>query len=165
MTTYYGKYRGTVVNNVDPMHIGRLMVTVPDIAQPLGWAMPCLPVTDQAGTWLIPSPGTGVWVEFEQGDLDYPIWSGCWYGSAAEMPPLVLQAPPASSPIVLQTEGHTTVMLSDAPGPSGGILLQTATGARISISDHGITLSNGKGATITLDGPAVTLNEGALVVT
>ncbi len=166
MTTYYGKYRGTVVDNVDPMLMGRLQVSVPALGVPSAWAMPCFPVTgDQAGAWMIPSPGTGVWVEFERGEVDNPIWSGCWYGSAAEVPPLVREASPATPPIVLQTRGQTTVMLSDAPGPTGGILLQTATGGRISITDDGITLSNGKGATITLVGSTVTLNEGALVVT
>lgn len=166
MTTYYGKYRGTVVSNLDPMLIGRLQVSVPAVG-PLGvWALPCFPFTgDQAGAWMLPSPDTGVWVEFEQGAVDHPIWSGCWYGSAAEVPPLVREASPATPPIVLQTGGQTTVMLSDAPGPTGGILLQTPAGGRISIADDGITLSNGKGATITLEGPTVTLNEGALVVT
>jgi hypothetical protein len=166
MTTYYGKYRGSVVDNNDPMVMGRLQVSVPALGLANAWALPCFPFTgDQAGAWMIPSPATGVWVEFEQGDIDYPIWSGCWYGSAAEVPPLVREASPGAPPIVLQTGGQTTVMLSDAPGPTGGILLQTPTGGRISISDDGIILSNGKGATITLVGPTVTLNEGALVVT
>ena len=166
MTTYYGKYRGTVVENVDPMLMGRLQVSVPALGLPGAWAMPCFPVAgDRAGAWMIPGPGTGVWVEFERGEVNNPIWSGCWYESAAEIPPLVREALPSIPPIVLQTSGQTTVMLSDAPGPTGGILLQTATGGRISITDDGITLSNGKGATITLVGPTVTLNEGALVVT
>ena len=167
MTTYYGKYRGTVVDNLDPLQLGRLMVAVPDVPLPPSvWAMPCFPVAgDQSGAWMIPSPGTGVWVEFEQGDTDSPVWSGCWYGPAAEVPALVRAAPPATPPIVLQTPGGTTVMLSDVPGPTGGIRLTTAAGALISVCDAGITLSNGKGATITLVGPTVTLNEGALAVT
>ncbi len=102
---------------------------------------------------------------FEQGDADHPIWSGCWYGSAAEVPTLVQAAPPVTPPIVLQTQGQATFMLSDVPGPTGGILLKTATGALISINETGITLSNGKGATITMVGPTVTINGGALVVT
>jgi Type VI secretion system/phage-baseplate injector OB domain len=166
MTTYYGKYRGSVVDNVDPLLMGRVLVTVPALDLPGAWAMPCFPLSgNQAGAWLIPSPGTGVWVEFEQGEVDSPIWSGCWYGSAAEVPPQVREAPPATPPIVLQTQGQATVMLSDAPGPAGGILLQTAGGGRISITDDGITLSNGRGATLTLVGSTVTLNDGALVVT
>ena len=166
MTTYFGKYRGTVVSNIDPMLMGRLLVGVPDLGLAGAWAMPCFPVAgDQAGAWMIPEPSTGVWVEFEQGDVDRPIWSGCWYGSAVEVPPLAREASPTAPPIVLATPGQTTLMLSDAPGPAGGILLQTAMGARISITDDGITLSNGKGATITLVGPTVTVNQGALVVT
>lgn len=165
---YYGKYRGTVVNNVDPLQRGRLLVQVPDVLAlvPSSWAMPCLPFTGkQMGMWAIPQVGTGVWVEFEQGDPDYPIWSGCWYGNPGEVPSLALAAPPASPNFVVQTQGQNTILLSDVPGPSGGILLKTGSGAQISISDVGITLSNGKGAVITLSGRSVTVNGGALVVT
>ena len=37
---YYGKYRGTVVNNIDPMMRGRLLVTVADVGglTPSSWA-------------------------------------------------------------------------------------------------------------------------------
>jgi len=58
-----------------------------------------------------------------------------------------------------------TLQLSDLPGPSGGILLKTATGAMIMVNDVGITISNGKGATIVMSGPSVTINSGALVIT
>lgn len=164
---FYGKFRGTVLNNIDPMQMGRVMVQVPDVASllPSSWAMPCFPLSGkQMGIWAIPQIGAGVWVEFEQGNPDYPIWSGCWFGSAAEVPALALTAPPPLSDIVLQTALQNTFMLSDLPGPTGGILLKTTTGALISINDIGITISNGKGATIVMTGPSVTINAGALVV-
>jgi uncharacterized protein involved in type VI secretion and phage assembly len=164
---YFGKFRGMVINNVDPMQMGRLMVQVPDISGliPSTWAMPCFAVTGkQMGTWWLPQIGAGVWVEFEQGDPDYPIWSGCWFGSAAEVPALALAAPPAVPNFVIQTQGQNTIMVSDLPGPTGGILLKTLTGAMISISDTGITISNGKGAIITMTGPAVDINAGALTI-
>ena len=164
---FFGKYRGTVVNNVDPMQMGRIQAMVPDVSNviPSTWAMPCFPVTGkQMGAWMIPQIGTGVWIEFEQGDPDYPIWSGCWFGSAAEVPALALAAPPAVPNFVLQTQGQNTVMISDVPGPTGGILLKTTTGAMIAINDVGITISNGKGATIVLTGPSVSINNGAFTV-
>ena len=167
-TTYYGKYRGTVVTHIDPMQQGRIMAMVPDVlgSIPSTWAMPCFPVGGlQAGIYAVPMPGTGVWIEFEQGDPDYPIWSGCWYGSAAEVPALALAAPPVTPPIVLQTPGQNTIMISDVPGPTGGILLKTSTGAMISISATGIVLSNGQGASVSLVGPSVQINQTALVVT
>jgi uncharacterized protein involved in type VI secretion and phage assembly len=164
---FYGKYRGTVINNVDPMQLGRIQAMVPDVSNviPSSWAMPCFPVTGkQMGAWMIPQVGTGVWIEFEQGDPDYPIWSGCWFGSAAEVPTLALAAPPAVPNFVIQTQGQNTIMISDVPGPTGGILLKTTTGAMIAINDVGITISNGKGATIVLTGPSVTINNGAFTV-
>jgi hypothetical protein len=64
--------------------------------------------------------------------------------------------------LLLQTSGGSVLTISDQPGPSGGILLKTATGAMMSISDAGITISNGQGATITLKGSSVSVSEGAL---
>ena len=165
---YYGKHRGTVVNNVDPMQIGRLMVQVPGVTG-LGvstWAMPCFPATGkQSGVWALPQIGSGVWVEYEQGDPDHPIWTGSWYGVAAEAPALALAGNPLSPSIVLQTGLQNTVMISDQPGPAGGILLKTTTGAMISISDTGIIISNGKGAIINMTGPVTDINAGALTIT
>lgn len=163
---FYGKYRGTVVNNIDPMQLGRIMAIVPDVSglPPTSWAMPCMPITGkQSGVFVVPQVGSGVWIEFEQGDPDHPIWVGGYWGLAAEVPSLALAGIPASPNIVLQTGGQTTLLLSDLP--ANNILLKTATGAMIAINEAGITISNGKGATIVLAGPTVTINAGALVVT
>jgi uncharacterized protein involved in type VI secretion and phage assembly len=165
--SYLGKYRGTVVNNIDLEQRGRLIASVPDVAAltPQTWAMPCVPFAgQQAGLFVMPPIGAGVWIEFEQGNPDYPIWSGCYWGGASELPTLALAATPPLKNVVVQTTGQTTLMLSDTPGPTGGILLKTTSGAMISINDVGITISNGKGATITLNGPAVNINQGALLV-
>ena len=164
---YYGKYRGTVFDNVDPLMIGRLMVIVPDVSNviPSTWAMPCFPFAGiQNGFFAVPAIGSGVWVEYEQGDPDYPIWTGCFFGTRDEAPALALGTPPGLQSVVIQTVGQNTLMISDSPGPTGGILLKSQTGALISISDTGITISNGQGATILMTGPAVTVNEGALEV-
>jgi uncharacterized protein involved in type VI secretion and phage assembly len=164
---YLGKYRGTVVNNLDPMQSGRLQAQVPDVlGESLSsWAMPCVPVAGlQMGAYFVPPIGAGVWIEFEQGDADYPIWTGCWW-STGQLPGLALATPAAVSHFLLQTQNQNALLLSDAPGPTGGFLLKTATGALISINDTGITISNGKGATITMNGPTVAINGAALVVT
>jgi uncharacterized protein involved in type VI secretion and phage assembly len=164
---YFGKYRGMVINNIDPMQMGRLIVQVPDISGliPSTWAMPCFPVTGkQMGVWAVPLIGSGVWVEFEQGDPDYPIWVGCFPGSTADVPALALAGNPASPSIVLQTSLQNTLMISDMAGPTGGILLKTMTGAMIAINDIGITISNGKGAVIAMTGPTVNINAGALTI-
>ena len=167
MGQYLGKYRGTVLDNIDPLQIGRLIVQVTDVSQvlPTTWAMPCFPFAGiQSGSFAVPEVGSKVWVEFEQGDPDNPIWVGCFWETAAEVPALALAAPPGLQQIVLQTIGQNTLLISDVPGPTGGILLKSTTGAIISISDTGIIISNGQGATIAMNGPAVTVNEGALEV-
>ncbi len=164
---YYGKYRATVINNVDPLQEGRIQVTVPDVSavSPSSWAMPCLPAAGiQNGVYAVPPIGAGVWVEFEQGDPDYPIWVGGFWGSGAEVPALARTVPPAVSGITLQTTLQNGLVVSDVPGPIGGILLKSPTGASITVNDTGITIQNGKGASIVMTGPTVTINNGALVV-
>jgi len=132
---FLGKYRGTVVDNIDPMQTGRLLVQVPDVTNilPSSWAMPCLPFAGiQSGFYAVPEIGSTVWPGLQQ--------------------------------IVVQTVSQNTLLISDVPGPTGGILLKSSTGALISVSDTGITISNGQGATILMTGPSVTVNEGALEV-
>ncbi|OOG44524.1 baseplate assembly protein [Rhodanobacter sp. C06] len=168
MSKYYGKFRGTVIQNVDPEQIGRIQVMVPDVSGllPSSWAMPCVPFAGkQSGVYVVPQVGAGVWVEFEQGDPDYPIWSGGFWGSAAEVPALALAGNPVSPSLVLQSGLQNGITISDVPGPTGGILIKSATGAMILVNDVGITISNGKGATVVLAGPTVTINNGALVAT
>lgn len=164
---FYGKYRGLVLNNVDPMQIGRLMVQVPDVGglMPSTWAMPCVPVAGmQNGMFALPMIGSGVWIEYEQGDIDHPIWVGCFWGSAAEVPALARLAPPAVQSITLQTPLQNGLTISDLPGPSGGIMLKSATGATLIVNDTGIYIQNGKGASLTMLGPTVDINAGALTI-
>jgi uncharacterized protein involved in type VI secretion and phage assembly len=164
---FFGKYRGTVLNNVDPLQEGRIQVVVPDVSAiaPSSWAMPCLPVTGiQNGFFTVPPIGAGVWVEFEQGDPDFPIWVGGFWGSAAEVPALARTVPPAISGFTLQTTLQNGMVISDVPGPTGGIMLKSTTGATLIVNDTGIFIQNGKGASIVLAGPSVTINNGALVV-
>jgi hypothetical protein len=168
---FYGKYRGLVIENIDPEQIGRVLLQVPDVLGeiPSSWAMPCVPAAGiQAGCFVVPPIGSQVWVEFEQGDPDYPIWTGGFWGLVADVP-IFATAPPAIPPgqnIVLQTTGQNMVMVSDAP-PSpltGGIVLKSVSGAMIVVNETGIYISNGQGATITLIGPAVDINIGGLTV-
>jgi uncharacterized protein involved in type VI secretion and phage assembly len=164
---FLGKYRGMVLNNIDPMQMGRLQVQVPDVTglAPASWAMPCVPVAGiQNGFFALPMIGSGVWVEFEQGHIDHPIWVGCFWGSAAELPALARLTPPGVNAITLQTPLQNGLTVSDLPGPSGGIMLKSATGATLIVNDTGIYIQNGKGASIVMTGPTVTINTGALTV-
>lgn len=164
---FYGKYRGSVVNNVDPLQTARIQVLVPDVSTVAisNWAMPCLPWGgQQMGMFCVPLIGAGVWIEFEQGDADYPIWTGCFWGSAGETPSGAKMVPPIIPGITLQTPTRNMIQVSDVPGPTGGIQLRTRSGAMISISDVGITITNGMGATIMLAANTVNINSGALTV-
>lgn len=172
--TFYGKYRATVLNNIDPENRGRLTLTIPDVlgVVPSTWAECCAPVSGlpgaASGLFAVPPIGAAVWVEFEQGDPNKPIWSGGRWTSTADVPPLAT-VPPAIPPgqnYVLQTPLQNTVLVSDSPPTplSGGVVLKSTTGAMLVVNDTGIFINNGKGAAITLVGPTVTINNGALVV-
>ena len=88
---YFGKYRGLVVDNQDPENRARVTLQVPEV---LGnelvshWAEPCLPfggLADQ-GLFLVPEIGAQVWVEFEAGNLDKPIWTGTLWQQSGDVP-------------------------------------------------------------------------------
>jgi uncharacterized protein involved in type VI secretion and phage assembly len=167
---YFGKYRGTVINNIDPELRGRIIAMVPDVLGiiPSSWCEPCVPLAGPSGppmgTYFVPPIGAGVWIEFEQGDPSYPIFAGCRFGVASDVPTLALAGLPVSPNIVLQTAGQNSIVISDLPGPTGGIMLKSLTGATLIVNDTGIYIQNGKGAMITMLGPTVTINNGALVV-
>jgi len=77
-TRYYGLYRGVVADNVDPMNMGRVLIEVPDISgtKTAGWAMPVLRDPYTISSLKLPAVGQGVWIEFEQGNVAYPVWIG-----------------------------------------------------------------------------------------
>jgi hypothetical protein len=170
---FLGKYRATVLLNVDPEQRGRLQLMIPDVLGeiPSTWAEACVPLAGPTGpamgVYMVPPIGAGVWAEFEQGDLNYPIWTGCRWGGQSDIPTLAKAGLPVSPSIVMQTLGQHVLVISDMPPTpvTGGIMLQSATKATILVNDSGIYISNGKGASINLVGPTVTINNGALAVT
>ena len=159
---FYGKYRGTVVTNVDPMGRCRLLVRVTDVHGPniSSWAMPCLPWAGlQMGAYIVPPVNAGVWVEFELGDPDLPIWSGCWYGNADAMRDTQGRSQPPVAPVfALATMKRNAIVLAEGAFPPvkplGGILLCAGPASYIAIEPDGITMM----------APKVMINNGALIV-
>ena len=160
MAQFFGKYRGKVENNVDPLQQGRLQVSVPAVFGDgrNSWAMPCVAFAGPGvGFFTLPPNGANVWVEFEGGDPDYPIWAGCFWGTG-EVPAV----PAVAEMKVLKTQAGT-LTISDLPG-AGGITIETALGMKIAMTVAGIEITNGQGSTIALSGPQVSVNNGALEV-
>lgn len=159
-SAYFGKYRGTVVNNVDPQGRGRIQVLVPEVSPVplLPFALPCAPVGGfQHGMFAVPPPGAGVWIEFEQGDSDYPIWTGCFWGSGSEAPGQAPTANPVLQAITLQTPSQNCVVIDD--DPTGGVQIRMPlVNSVIKVTAMGIELNNGLGASILMRGPTIEID-------
>jgi hypothetical protein len=164
MPQFFGKYRGKVENDIDPMQLGRVQISVPAVLGEgkMSWAMPCVPFAGSGvGFFAIPPVGANVWVEFEGGDPNYPIWSGCFWG-VGEVPAL----PALPQMKVIKTD-CITLTLSDMPG-IGGFTLEVnppavATPLKLVFNATGIELSN-SAASVKLTPVSVSLNNGALEV-
>ena len=115
---FYGKYRGLVAINVDPQNQGRIRAIVPEVlgVVPSNWCLPCTPYAGSgmpAGLFTIPLLGAGVWIEFEAGDVNRPIWTGCWWGTA-QVPLNELGVPSIFTSKVLRTDTGLLISLNDA---------------------------------------------------
>jgi hypothetical protein len=164
MSQFFGKYRGKVANNIDPMQLGRVQVSVPAVLGEgsLSWAMPCAPYGGPGvGFFTVPPVGANIWVEFEGGDSDYPIWSGCFWG-VGEVP-----AQPALPQMKVWKTDGITLTLSDIPG-AGGFTVEVGPPVvpiplKMVFNAAGIEITN-SAASVKLTPASVSLNNGALEV-
>jgi len=154
---FYGKYRGVVTDVDDDTKRGRIKAKVPSVLgeHKTGWCMPCVPYAGpQAGQLFLPEVGAGVWIEFEGGDVSYPIWTGCYWRSD-ELPP---DAAPAVK--VIQTAGSQQILLDD---DAGSVTVSDSNGNTMTLDSSGITLERG-GKKVVVSDAEVSVNDGALEV-
>lgn len=170
-THYFGKYRGTVVDNADPTARGRLKVSVPAVLGDLqSWAMPCVPYAgDGVGFYSLPEPGTGVWVEFEGGDPSYPVWAGFFWGDG--------QLPDQSDPAVKIWKTNSLTLRIDDNADE--LIIEASSGSKVTVVDSvaiesggsihtvgsgGVVSESGSGK-VEVTSTSVSVNNGALEVT
>ena len=151
---FYGKYRGTVTD-VDAATM-RVKASVPDVL-PMGgtgWAMPCVPYAGpQVGFIMLPEVGSGVWIEFEQGDVSYPIWVGC-YWSSGDIP----SAASATAKAIITTAGSLTF-----DNDAQNVTVADAQQNTVVLDASGITSTSGAGS-VVVGASGVNLNNGAMEV-
>lgn len=160
---FFGKYRGTVHNNVDPTRRGRLQVVVPAVmGTEAVWALPCAPYAgDGVGFFALPEVGTGVWVEFEAGDPSYPIWVGCFWGDGE------IAARDAVPAVKFWKTGKVTIRIDDTVGE---IVIENSAGSTwkltpLEISEKSKRIVNKVGVKKTSLTPAAfDVNDGAFTV-
>ena len=158
---FHGKFRGVVSDNRDPLMLGRIRAKVQDVfgENESGWALPALPYAGNGvGLFLIPPENASVWIEFEHGDPEYPVWTGCFWAQG-ESP----ASPAVAEMKVLKTD-TATITLNDLPGATG-ITIETDMGMKIVIDAKGIEITNGQLASVKLAQSTVSINGNALEVT
>jgi phage baseplate assembly protein gpV len=154
-TRFYGKYRG-IVSEVDPSTM-RIKAIVPTVLgeTETGWCMPCVPYAGpNVGFAFLPEPESGVWIEFEGGDISFPIWVG-GYWREGEVP-----SEAAAGVKVLLTTAPHALKLDDS---EGSVTLTDPNGNTLTLDASGITLSNAA-STLVVSDSSVSVNEGALEV-
>jgi uncharacterized protein involved in type VI secretion and phage assembly len=152
---FYGKYRG-VVTQVDAKTM-RIKATVPAVLGDVecGWALPCAPYTGPSvGFAFLPEVGSAVWIEFEAGDVSFPIWNGGFW--------LADQVPANAAPDVkvIATSQHT-ILLDEK---QGALTMKDTKGNSVTMDKDGITLTRGS-KTVVVSDASVNVNNGALEVT
>lgn len=153
---YYGKYRGYVVDNADPEKRARLRLRIPSVLADTetGWALPCLPYGGKAdqGTFFVPDVDSQVWVEFEQGELDSPIWVGTFWQQSGDPPAEASAEEPTTR--MIKTGSGSLLQFDDADGDER-IVIHHPAEAQIEIDPSGtITLTDAQGSVLTLDADA-----------
>jgi uncharacterized protein involved in type VI secretion and phage assembly len=160
----YGKYRGLVMDNVDPKHRGRVKVKVVGVTlgEEQSWAWPCVPYAGKnVGFFSIPPKGAHVWVEFEGGNVDHPIWSGCWW-EEGHVPTETKEGNPDMK--VWRTE-KATISIDDKEGIVVIELRGKSSKQTITMEDRIITIDNGNKSVVVLEGTqTVTINKDGLEV-
>lgn len=160
---YTGKYRGIVVNNADPEQKQRLQLKIPDVtgAAVSTWVQSA---NSNPRCFFVPSKRSCVWVEFEDGDSDYPIWTGVIQDDSNDNQPKVIKdVPPGVSAVAFETEGGSSVLIRDQEGSKDGEIVLKAGKSEIKINDQGIFITSDS-AKITLEGPKVSINGEALTI-
>jgi uncharacterized protein involved in type VI secretion and phage assembly len=152
---FYGKYRG-IVTDVDSATL-RIKATVPAVlgTTPTGWCLPCVPYAGKnVGFFFLPSTGAAVWIEFEGGDVSYPIWSGCFWRSD-ELPS---DAAPTTRGIV--TEAPHKLLFDD---DADEITYEDSNGGSVKFDGDGVKTTRGSNSVAVTDS-SVSVNDDALEV-
>ena len=154
---FFGKYRGTVSNIDDPDNLGRIMALVPSVLDqvPVGWALPAFPFTgDGCGHVMLPAVGAMVWIEFEGGNIDFPIWTGGFFLNGQRPVPDT-----AGAHVIVTQGGHKLVLDDDADK----VTVEHAAGAQIELTATGITLSIGA-CKMEMSLTAISFNQGVVKI-
>jgi uncharacterized protein involved in type VI secretion and phage assembly len=163
---FYGKYRGKVTANKDRLRLGRIRASVPAVFgsdRETGWALPAVPYAGKGvGFFFIPPEDANVWIEFEGGDPDIPIWSGCFWDSGGEIPAPISATPDELPDLKVIKTDFVTITFDDTI-KKRKIVLENSAGFKIVMDTQQIELSKNS-ITIRLNSGTVSINGDALEI-
>jgi len=153
---HYGKFRGIVTDNADPDNLGRVKAKVPRLLaeEEIGWALPAFPYggASEQGFFAVPDVDAGVWIEFEEGNLSYPIWSGTWYKSDS-----IPESAQPGQKIWKTKSGHKIILDDDA----GTVEITDSNGNSIQMDSSVVKISAGNATKVVVDAPQIELVDSA----
>jgi hypothetical protein len=153
---YFGKYRGQVTDNDDPKGLGRIRAKVPQLLgdEKSGWALPAFAYggKSEQGLFAVPDEDAGVWIEFEGGDLSYPVWTGTWYTSNA-----IPESAKPGKKVFKTKKGHKIVFDDDG----GTVEITDSNSNSVTMDSSTIKISAGNATTIVIDAPKIQLVDGS----
>lgn len=155
-TRFYGKYRG-IVTDVDAATM-RIKAKVPSVLgeTKTGWCMPCVPYAGpKVGFAFLPETGSGVWIEFEGGDVSYPIWVG-GYWRQGEVP-----ADAAAQVKVIVTKAPHEIKFDDS---QNSVTLSDPNGNTVTMDKSGTKIANGTSVSVVVSSSSVSVCDGGLEV-
>ena len=154
----YGKYRGIVTDITDPDNRCRIKARVPAVLDDRvsTWCEPALPFAGNGhGMVMLPVVGDGVWIEFEAGNINNPIWTGCIFPSGGR------PEPQGERVRVIVTDGGHKVVLDEE---NNEIKLVHPMGGELTIGATEIVMTLGA-CELKMSATEISLNQGMVKVT
>jgi uncharacterized protein involved in type VI secretion and phage assembly len=170
---YHGKYAGVVTDNGPPpsgAHRGQVTADVPGILEETAdgssnqalkvFAAPALP----PGFFFVPEVGDTIWVEFVNGDINYPIWTGVWYAAGAA-PQTADDSAPTQDQKIIRTKAGFTLEFDGTSGAEKLVVKDKTNSTTITLDSNGVAIAADHGVTITCGQCSLSLSSSQIQLT
>jgi len=162
---YYGKFAGLVADNGPPSmgaHRGEVVVKIPGLLEETADGGASQPIQVRAapaflpGFFYVPENGDKVWVEFVNGDINFPIWTGVWYPQNGA-PQTSGDTAPSQDQKIIRTKSGLVIMLDDSSGGEKIVVKHGKSNATITLDATGVTINSDNGVVLACGQTSLTV--------